>query len=107
MKKNNGLPNIPVQREMHTPMRTANVLIRQKLLSGNMNKLVHAQVLSEKDGVLRVMIQGQRVPTEVKASEVIDAGKIFGKTKQGERPASVLQKSYPTGISALGNILNR
>jgi hypothetical protein len=99
-------PTIPVQRTMHTPMRTANVLVRQKLLSGG-NKLLRANVLSEHDGMLRVLVEGQRIPVEVKASEVLDANQIFGKQVAGVRPANVLPKLYPGSVSALGNLLNR
>lgn len=87
--------------------RTASVLIKQKMLSGNVTKLIRANVLSEKDGMLRVMVEGQRKPIEVKASDTLPAEKVFGVAKVGQKPSSVLQRCYPSSINSLGNTLNR
>lgn len=76
------------------------VLIRKKLLSGE-SQMIRADVLSEKDGVLRVMIPGNRHPQEVQASEVTDPAKVFGQVNQ--KVASVLPRCYPTSLQALGN----
>lgn len=82
------------------------VLVRQKQLHGNGNKMTPGNVLSEKDGMLRVMIEGQRKPIEVRASDTIPANRVFVAQRNDQRQ-SILPKAYPTSINALGNLLNR
>jgi hypothetical protein len=79
------------------------VLVRKPLASGE-NKLIRATVLSEKDGMLRVMLPGARVPTEIKASDTISPASVFG-TGVRCQATGVLQKVYPTSPFALGNVL--
>jgi len=76
------------------------VLVRRDQLSGDA-QMLRAEVLSEKDGILRVMLPGARKPVEVKASETMNPEKVFGTRDQ--RVASVLPKCYPSSPQALGN----
>lgn len=83
------------------------VMVRRKLLHGNMSKLVRCDVLAEyEDGSLRCMCDGERKPVEVKASQVVPVKQVFG-TQNRNGVQTMLQKAYPTSINALGSILNR
>lgn len=78
------------------------VLVRKPQASGD-NLMVRANVLSERDGVLRVVFedQRQRQVSEVQASEVMDARTVFGTADR--RVQGILPRSYPTSPNALGN----
>ena len=78
------------------------VLIRKQMLHGNVSNLTRAQVLSEKDGVLRVKVEGERLPRDVKAAETIPADRVFDTRDK----VTVIAKSYPDSLYSLHSRLN-
>jgi hypothetical protein len=81
------------------------VLVRRKLASGD-NQMVTAHVLSERDGVLRVMMEGNMKPVEVNASDVVPAAKVFN-TAYPSQNQQIIPKQHPVSLNALGNTLYR
>lgn len=79
------------------------VLVRKKMASGD-NQMLQGTVLSEDKGMLRVKLDGVFHPIEVKASDVMPAAKVFN-TAYPDATSSVIPKSYPESIHALGNTL--
>jgi hypothetical protein len=80
------------------------ILVRQKQLHGNANRLLKCQILSEANGKIRCMCEGERSPREVTASEVIPATSVFGSIGPDQHQ-SVIEKSYAQSPNALANIL--
>ena len=82
------------------------VMVRQHSLHGNMNTLVRANVISEKDGILRVKPENSRLadpPMEVKAEDTIPAEKIFANNNRENRN-DMIPKSYSPATNSLSNL---
>lgn len=75
------------------------VFIRRPQLHGNLSKLVPADVISEKEGMLRVKIEGERVVTEVKAADTLPATAL----NQRDRNQIIL-KRHPESLSSMHNL---
>lgn len=86
-------PVYALQREMKY---MGQVMVRRKLQNGD-NQLIRADVISEKDGVLRVKMPGVFGPVEVKANETVPATQLFG----DPRNKTVIPKSYPDATHSL------
>ena len=78
------------------------VLVREKQLNGD-NRLRRGNVLSQQGDVLRILLEGQKKPIDVKASETIPAESVFGSRKR-EQATSVIPKAYASSPSALMNL---
>jgi hypothetical protein len=98
-----ALPHINVNKEIRS-MRQ--VMVRQKALHGNMNTLVRANVISEKDGILRVKAENSRLaepPIEVRAEDTIPAEKVFANNSSKNRN-DMIPKSYSPASNSLSNL---
>jgi hypothetical protein len=101
-----ALPNINVNKEIRSMKQ---VMVRQKSLHGNMNTLVRANVISEKDGILRVKAENSRLeepPFEVRAEDTIPAEKVFANNNRENRN-DMIPKSYSPASNSLSNTLFR
>ena len=98
-----ALPHINVNREIKSMKQ---VMVRQRSLHGNMNTLVRANVISEKNGILRVKPENSRLaepPIEVKAEDTIPAEKVFANNSAHNRN-DMIPKSYSPASSSLSNM---
>ena len=73
------------------------VMIRKPLAHGNVTKLIRASVISETNGMLRVLADGDRKPIDVKRTDVVAAP-----ARAGERGVAV-PTLYPHSLSSLAN----
>ena len=80
------------------------VMLRRPMIHGNTTRMVRATVLSESDGMLRVVEQGSNKPITVKASETMDAPKTFG-TRLAMQSGVVIQRSLPDNPNSLSRII--
>lgn len=78
-------------------------MLRRPMIHGNTTRMVRATVLSESDGMLRVVEQGSNKPINVKASETMDAPKTFG-TRLAMQNGVVIQRSLPDNPNSLSRI---
>lgn len=82
------------------------VMVREKRLHGD-PVMVRADELSRNGATVRVVLEGQKVPVDVQASEVMQMEGLFGKLQVGRRAQGMIPKAYPTSINALGNQLRK
>jgi hypothetical protein len=81
------------------------VLVRQKLLHGNGNRLLRCEILSQNaDGTIRCKCDGERLPRNVEASAVIPAEKVFGSFRRGD---SIVNKQYSQSPWSLQNLIQK
>jgi hypothetical protein len=87
-------------------MRT--VLVRQKLLHGNGNRMLRCEILGQNDdGTFRCKCDGDpplSKPRNVAASEMIPVEKVYGSFRRGD---SIVNKSYSQSPWSLGNLLHK
>lgn len=69
------------------------VLVRTK--QRNATVLVRAEVLSEQNGVMRVIQTGQKNIQEIKASETLPVTKYFGLPRSNGLETRVIQQQLP------------
>ena len=72
-------------------------MIRKQIVHGNVTRLIRATVLSETPGMMRILVDGTKVPVDVKASDVIAAP-----ARAGERGVAV-PTMHPHSLQALAN----
>jgi hypothetical protein len=80
------------------------VLLRRPQVHGNVTRMVRATVMSENNGTLRVIPEGQRNPIVVKASETLDATTTFG-TRLAMQKGVVIQRALPDNPNSLSRIV--
>lgn len=83
------------------------VMIRVKNLHGNTSTLIRSNVISEKDGIMRVKPENSRLadpPIEVKAADTIPANKVFANNSRENRN-DMIPKSPSPARNSLSNSL--
>lgn len=90
-------PQISINRSLHM---SRNIMVRQKQLHGNINKLVRCEVVAQNDdGSLRCKCEGERNLRNVSAAEALPD------PSHGLNGAQVVQKGFPTSPYTLFNRL--
>jgi hypothetical protein len=78
-------------------------MLRSPQVHGNVTRMVRASVLSECNGVLRVIPEGQKNPIDVKASDTVAASAVFG-TRLAMQQGVVIQRALPDSPNSLSRI---
>lgn len=79
------------------------IMVRKKLLHGNVTKLVRCDVLAETNGVITCKCDGELTTREVKAADATPVQQVFG--SQRVQPGTpMIPKQYPASLHTLANM---